>query len=108
MSIVFNILEEERERLNRLSQKYQAEIIKLPKGSISLKKRYHKYFAYLAFRQNNKVRFDYLGGRDDHRVLLLQEKIAKRKNYENKLRIVLHDLKEVAKALHARTRKTVH
>jgi hypothetical protein len=84
MSIVFNILKEELQRLKQLSQKYIKEINKLPKGSISLKKRFHKSFAYLAYRQNNKVKFKYLGGLGSSSLAQLKEKIQKRKQYELK------------------------
>ncbi len=39
MSYVKDILQEEFERLQALSQKYHAEIRLLPKGSVSIKKR---------------------------------------------------------------------
>ena len=108
MSIVFHILEEEIQRLQRLSQKYKHEIQKLPKGSISLKKRYNKQFAYLSFRENDKVKFNYLGSSDNPAILLLKEKINQRKQYENKLKIVLNDIKEVSTAINARTSKAIH
>ena len=61
MSYVKNILQEEYQRLKALSEKYTDEIRLLPKGSVSIKKRNYKEYLYLAYREKDRVRFEYIG-----------------------------------------------
>lgn len=102
MSIVFSILKEELDRLNKLAEKYDHEIMKLPLGSLSIKKRYNKKFAYLAFRANNKVIFKYLGKPDSQKVAAILEKLKQKQQYQQKIKKIQDDIKDISKAIHAR------
>ena len=95
MSIIKHIVEEELERLEKLSAKYKAEIKNLPKGSISKKSRHGRFYVYLAYRENKKIRFKYIGKESSEEAKALEQKIQKRKKYENLLKQLENDLKEV-------------
>ncbi|MDM8538986.1 hypothetical protein QUF70_19720 [Desulfobacterales bacterium HSG17] len=102
MSYLKSILEEEHQRLKALSEKYQATVLSYPRGSISLKKRRQKEYLYLAYRQNNNVKFEYIGPADSKKAEAVIKKIDLRKNYEDKLKQVKKDLTEIEKAIHGR------
>jgi hypothetical protein len=99
MNAILGILKEELERLEKLSQKYKEMIEKLPKGSISIKKRRGHSYAYLAFREQGKVRFKYLGKASSEKVREFQKKIESRKKYESLLKKVKINKKEVKGAI---------
>ncbi|MGM0431376.1 MAG: hypothetical protein ACQEQU_01540 [Spirochaetota bacterium] len=99
MAMVFDILEEERKRLINLKEKYQRQISSLPKGSISCKKRWNREYIYLAYREADKIKFDYVGPVDSEAAQELTEKIDKRRELENKLQQVDKNLKDVERGL---------
>lgn len=101
MSIAFGILKEELNRLKKLAVKFNREIKKLPQGSLSLKKRYNKNFAYLVFRVKDKVIFKYLGNPDSQKVAAILEKLKQKRQYQQKLHSVQNDIKNISKAIHA-------
>ncbi|QTA78746.1 Uncharacterized protein dnl_09780 [Desulfonema limicola] len=102
MSYLKSILEEEHQRLNSLSEKYHDAILTYPRGSISVKKRRQKEYLYLAYRQNNKVKFEYIGPADSEKSKAVIKKIELRKNYEDKLKQVKKDLAEIEKVIHGK------
>ena len=102
MGAIRGVLEEEFERLKELSKKYKEMIASLPKGSISIKERRGHPYAYLAFREKGKVRFEYLGKAPSARVKELEKEIESRRRYESLLRKVEKDRKEVERAIHGR------
>jgi hypothetical protein len=99
MSIVSDILQDELKRLRKLEKKYLSQIKKLPLGSISLKKRGSQEYAYLAYRKDSKVKFDYLGRSDSDSVHDLSAQINERKKYEKLLKKVSRDIMEIEKAI---------
>jgi len=99
MSIIKQILREEYERLQKLEIIYSEDIKRLPKGSISYKKRHYKYYAYQVFRVGSKVKFFYLGKPSSEKVIKLSEKIEKRRISQKQLHQVRANLKEVRRAL---------
>ena len=102
MNFLKNIIEEEQHRLMALIKKYQSEILSLPRGSISIKKRKKKKYIYLAVREKEKVKFQYIGPVLSQKPEDLIKKIQKRKDFEEKLKKVKKDLMEVEKALHGK------
>jgi hypothetical protein len=102
MSIAYGILKEELVRLNRLAVKYSREIKRLPQGSLSVKKRYNKNFAYMAFRVNDKVIFKYLGKPDSQKVAAVLEKLKQKQQYQQKLKRVKIDIKDISRMMLAK------
>lgn len=99
MAMVFDILEEERNRLINLKEKYERQLSDLPKGTLSRKKRGNREYVYLAYRKSGKVKFDYVGPEDSEAAKELTDKIANRKDLEDKLRQVNENLTEVERGL---------
>lgn len=99
MAMVFDILEEERERLIKLKDKYEQQLSGLPKGSLSRKRRWNREYVYLVYRDFGKIKFDYIGPVDSEAVKELSEKIDQRKELEDKLGQVKKNLIDVERGL---------
>ncbi len=99
MAMVFDILEEERERLIKLKEKYEHQLSGLPKGSLSRKRRWNREYVYLVYRDSGKIKFDYIGPVDSEAVKELSEKIDQRKELEDKLGQVKKNLIDVERGL---------
>ena len=99
MSILQDILKEEKTRLNALKQKYEKKLENLPKGSLSKKLRNNKPYYYLAYREGEKVKFQYIGKEGSEQLLILQEQVSKRYDLIRKLKQVNKELKELSKSV---------
>ena len=99
MSIFKDTLKEEVNRLNQLKAKYEKELESYPKGALSGKSRRGKLYYYLAYRINEKIKFDYVGKEGSEKVLSMKELISKRQTIENKLKQVKNELKEISKSI---------
>jgi hypothetical protein len=102
MGVIGNILEEERERLSRLLERYRLEIEKLPKGSISRKMRKGRWYLYLAYRESERIKFQYLGKESSPKAQEIARQIQERRKYEKLFKQVKRDLKEIERAIHGR------
>jgi len=99
MAMIFDILKEEKERLIRLKEKYRLQVSDLPKGSLSRKMRRNREYIYLAYREGDKIKFDYVGPAGSKVAKEMSEKIARRKELEIKLQQVDKNLKDVERGL---------
>ncbi len=102
MSYIKNIMQEEHMRLQALFQKYIDTIDSLPKGTVSIKKRNKSEYLYLANRQGGKVKFNYIGLVTSEKAIEILEKVSMRKRYEDKLKQVKYDLKEIGRIINGR------
>lgn len=102
MAMVFDILEEERQRLIRLKDQYERQLSGLPKGSLSRKKRWNKEYIYLVYRESDKVKFEYVGPIESEAVKEIADKIKLRKELAEKLRHVEKNLIDVERGLRAK------
>jgi hypothetical protein len=102
MSIIKGMLQEEYERLKSLLAKYQAEVSKLPAGSVSEKQIKGNRYAYIARRRKSKIEFIYIGRASSPKVQSMRDEIKRRKDYESKIRILKEDIKELERALGGR------
>ncbi len=102
MSYIKNIMQEEYQRLEALSNKYRDKIAGYPKGTVSIKKRNKQNYLYLACRESGKLKFNYIGSMASEKVKKILEQIDVRKSYEKKLKQVENDLKEIRKVIHGR------
>jgi len=64
MSVIQDVIKEEYNRLNSLLDMYDRKISECVKGSLSVKKRGGHSYYYLAYRENQKVKFVYVGKED--------------------------------------------
>ncbi len=102
MSYIKGVLQEEFDRLKALANKYKSEISALPHGSISIKKRNKNDYLYIAYRQNDKVKFKYIGPISSDKSKNVINEIESRKQYEDKLKKVTADIREIEKVLNGK------
>ena len=105
MRVIFEILDEEWGRLQERSERYLEEISSLPKGSLSLKDRRGRKYAYLSERKKDKVVSRYLGEAHSEIANVYREKIELRRKLEKGVREMKLDMKALEKVLHARRKK---
>jgi hypothetical protein len=78
MSVLENVLIEEKERLEKNINAYLAMLAKLPQGSIVIRHVGHHQFVYRNLRMKNKIQSIYLGKIESAKV---EEQILLRKEY---------------------------
>jgi hypothetical protein len=94
MSILTDIIVEEKERLEELLTFYKSEISKYPKGYISRRKRNGNIYCYRSYRDGNTVRTIYIGITGSDEVKDIEKDIEKRRDFEKKYRQAKDNLKE--------------
>jgi len=99
MSTLKTVLKEENKRLHKLQKRYQKEIRNLPKGSLSIKNRKGRKYAYLAYRENDTIKTDYIGRLDSDSAKEMKILIKKRKELEALLKKTNQRITEVKKVL---------
>lgn len=102
MGSVFHVIEEELERLNEARQAYEAAIAREEQGASQIKRVGGKDHLYLARRLGSRVEFRYTGHAHWPRASKVLESVKRRREYEELLKGVKNDLKEVRKALRGR------
>lgn len=101
MSIMVDVLLEEKERLEALIASYRKQIKELPRGSISWKKRGNGEYAYLAYREVKSVRFEYLGKRGSAAVERTRDAVDHRRELQDKCARAEANLKQINRMLRA-------
>lgn len=103
MSSVFHVIEEEFERLNEAKLAYEAAIEREEQGAPQIK---HgggrKDYLYLARRNGHKILYRYIGHANDDNAQKVLDSVKQRREYEQLLKGIKNDLKEVRKALRGR------
>lgn len=102
MNVLIGVLQEEEDRLKELSAFYAKEIAQKPKGCVSIKKLGAHRYAYLNYREGDKVKTRYLGPEHAKEVAALRKQIEERRRYERWLREAKQNLKFLNRVLHAR------
>ncbi len=101
MSVIYDVIKEENSRLLSLMDLYDRKIAESVKGSLSLKKRGNNGYYYLAYRENKRVIFHYIGKEGSSQVQDYAVKIEKRHKYEEMRKKSKENLKEIRKLLRA-------
>jgi len=101
MSMMVDVLREEKKRLQNLIHAYDEQISRLPKGSVSWKERKSGKYGYLAYRQANSVRFDYLGKKGSEKAEIVEKDVRRRRELEMKRGEAVQNLKQIDRMLHA-------
>jgi hypothetical protein len=99
MSSIFHIIEEEFSRLIEAKQAYEAAIMREVQGAPQIKHVGRKEYLYLAKRSGRNIRFRYIGHANKPNAFKVLESVKKRREYEQLLKGIKNDLKEVRKAL---------
>jgi hypothetical protein len=99
MSVLRNVLIEEKERLEKNIHAYEEILSKLPKGSIVARKIRNHYFVYRNVRIGQRVKSIYLGIKGsvqvDEQILLRNEYLRIKKN----LQLANEEFKKLSRAL---------
>ena len=82
-TVIYGLLEEEKERNLEMQAIHQREIDSLPKGSIYRRRvgKSKNMYHYLSYRENGKTIAKYLG-KDEELITETRKNIAKRKHLE--------------------------
>lgn len=102
MSIVYAVLRNELSRLAALRRKYHEERKLLPVGSVCVKKKSARVYAYLAYRENGRVVQRYLGRDQDPRVGEMRQLVQKRLKFDKEIKGIDVDIKRIRKMLNVR------
>ena len=105
MSVIFGVLEEERRRLEALKAIHEKRLKALPKGSIRIRPRGMKKYAYLLYRDGKRVRTLYVGEAGSLKLKAMREQLAERKKTLEAVRRVKSDLRILEKVGRARRKK---
>ena len=99
MNTIFHIMKEEYERLVEADQMYRNNIERMPKGSPRIKHIRNGDYLYLARRNGSKVVYDYVGPVNSDPAKATLEQVKRRKRYEDLLKDIQRNLKDVRKVL---------
>ena len=98
MSVIEGMLRDEKKRNMEMQARYEQELAKLPKGSISKRKIGNGIYYYLKYREGSRTKTDYLGKRST-RIDQLEMLIKKRKEFERIIRELKSEYKIISKVV---------
>lgn len=96
MSLLADVMREERERALRAKNAMQAELDKLPKGYISRKQIRGKQACYLQWREKDKIKSRYIPAVELPGVI---KQVERRRQLEQSIRAVNESIKMIRKAI---------
>ncbi len=96
MSIIQIVMQEEKERIDKIIHHLEAELDTLPKGYISEKRIKGTIYYYLQHRENHKMKSVYLKKAE---VSTYRSLIAHRKDLEKELKLMKSEKAKLEKAL---------
>jgi hypothetical protein len=97
-TVVYGMLQEEKRRNLEMQEVYRREIMSLPKGSIVVKNVSGNDYYYLKYRQDRKVKTDYLG-KDEKVVESVTRGIEKRRYLQGVLKRLRVEYKQICKVV---------
>lgn len=104
MNILISTLKEELATAKRLEGKYLQKIKELPRGSFITRTIRDKQYGYLTFRENGKVKQEYLGSLNEERTNFYKSAVDQRAEYKRKLKSVREQIKIIERALRGKTK----
>jgi len=96
-----SILAEELNRLKSLRMRYVAEIASIPAGTISIKIKRGRKFAYRAYRDKDQVKTDYIGAAESDEAKKAIAASERRKIAVAELKAIDADIDRLEKMLNA-------
>ncbi len=96
LNLILSTILQEKERIDRMLAKYQEELGRLPKGTISEKKVKQSTYFYLKYREGKKVISRYIPQKD---VEAVREQVEKRRHIETMIRSLQEERAIAEKAL---------
>ena len=95
-TVIYGILEEEKERNLEMQEMHQKEIDSLPKGTLVPKKIKGHIYQYLYYWDGEKTRCKYIG-KNKELIAETHKKIAKRKHHEGIVKRLKLEYKQICK-----------
>ena len=95
-SVIYDMLQEEKERNLKMQEAYQKEIEALRKGSIMTKCVSGHTYYYLRYRQGSKVKNDYIG-KDKNLVEEVRREVERRKYLQGVLKRLRLEYRQIGK-----------
>jgi len=95
-TVVYGMLQEEKQRNIEMQEVCRREIYSLPKGSIAVKNISGNSYYYLKYRQDNKIKTDYIG-KNESAADSLRRGIEKRKHLQGVLKRLRLEYKQICK-----------
>lgn len=96
MSVLDDVLFEEYERLKRFRKTYIDKMEELPKGYLSHKKIGKKRYAYLQWREGDKIISRYI---PDNEINMLERRVEERRKYQQRLQVIESDMKKIERVV---------
>lgn len=96
LNLILTTILQEKERIDRMLKKYQEELEKLPKGTISEKKAGQSAYFYLKYRDGKKVISQYIPKKD---VEDIRKQVERRRHIETMIRSLQEERAIAEKAL---------
>ena len=100
MAVIYSVLKEELERLLALRARATAERAALPHGSVVIKTKSGRRYAYLAHREGHRVVTDYVGPEASPHALQLAATLNKRRKITAEIKAVDVDIADLRRMLH--------
>lgn len=97
-NMIREMLEEELDRNARAQKAYEAERDRLPRGSVTVKRRGAKEYCYLKYREGSRVVTDYVGIASKVESDL-REAVGRRKEIEDTIRQLRDEQAYIERAL---------
>ncbi|MBQ9328415.1 MAG: hypothetical protein IJ225_07755 [Solobacterium sp.] len=99
MSIFVESLREDLDRVHRNIEAYQRRISELPKGSLMVRHISGHDYIYLKYRIKDKVIQKYVSTFTQERYDMLMEEIEQRNQFQQELRLLIQEEKDMKRAL---------
>lgn len=94
MSVLSSVLQDEIDRLESNVLALKQKLLALPKGSVSIIKKYNSYFAYRKYREGNKILTKYIGPLNEAKT---QDEINKINDYKRIKTMIASSKQEICK-----------
>lgn len=104
MNVLISTLKEELATARRLEKKYLKKANELPRGSFITRTIRGRQYGYMTFREDGKVKQEYLGSLNEERTSFYKGAMSQRAEYKRKLKSVREQIKVINRALRGKTK----
>ena len=98
MSLLTEAVTQEQQRIERMIQKYESELYRLPKGTLITKSIKGNQYCYLQYRNGQKTVSEYIG-RDREKIEEIKEQIERRRHIQAMLKVLNEEFATAQKML---------
>lgn len=98
MSLLTEAVTQEQQRIERMIQKYESELYRLPKGTLITKSIKGNQYCYLQYRNGQKTVSEYIG-RDREKIEEIKGQIERRRHIQAMLKVLNEEFATAQKML---------